>query len=431
MIAHDLNVIIVGGGFGGLRVAQGLGGTSVGVTLIDKRNFHLFQPLLYQVATGALSPANVATPLRSVMKRNRNVQVLLGEVTDIDLDRKQILLDQEWFAYDILVLATGATHQYFGHDDWREAAPGLKTIEEALDIRSRIFRAFEAAERESDPARIRALLNFVVVGGGPTGVELAGALREIANYTLRKEFRNINPVDAHVILIEQGEHVLPMYVPKLSAKAEALLKSLGVEVITGAAVTGIAPDTVTAMRNGQEEIIQASTVIWTAGVKASPIGMLLAANGNATLDRSGRIEVESDLSLPGHPGVYVIGDLACCKSDSGRPLPCVAPVAIQQGAHVVNEILARLHNGPPTSFQYRDYGSMATIGRAAAVVQLGRIRFSGYAAWLTWLFVHLMSLVRTENRFLVLLQWSWNYWTWNRSARIITEPGEVAHTEKP
>jgi NADH dehydrogenase len=417
----DHRVVIIGGGFGGLHAALRLKKAPVQVTLIDRRNFHLFQPLLYQVAAGGLSPANIASPLRALLKRQRNARVILGEVIDIDAAERKVILNDGELPYDSLIVATGARHHYFGKEGWEALAPGLKTIEDATEIRRRILLAFEAAERETDPAKVRAWLTFVIVGGGPTGVELAGAVGELAHHTLRNNFRNINPADAHILLLEAVDRILPPYPPKLSAKAAKALARLGATVWTNAKVTEIQPDAVAVDRNGQVEWIPARTVLWAAGVQASPLGRILAQKTGVELDRAGRVMVEQDLSVRGRPEVLVIGDLAHVRGPEGKPVPGVAPAAIQQGRYVAEVIQTRLAGKPaPRPFRYKDYGNLATIGRAAAVADLGWIQFSGYFAWLAWLFIHLIKLVQFENRVLVLLQWAWNYFTRNRSARLIT-----------
>jgi NADH dehydrogenase len=410
--------VVLGGGFGGLHAVLALRRVPVQVTLLDRRNFHLFQPLLYQVATGGLSPANIAAPLREIFKRQRNVTVLLAEVTDIDVTQRRLALGNDSLAYDTLVIATGARHSYFGHPDWEVLAPGLKSIEDATEIRRRILLAFERAERETDHDKIRALLTFVVIGAGPTGVELAGTLGEMAQYTLRRDFRRIRPSDARIFLIEGTERVLPPYPPKLSAKAALALSRLGVTVLTGALVTDIQPDAVS-LRSGER--IAAHTVLWAAGVQASPLGRVLERTTGAKLDRSGRVMVGPDLTVPGHPEIFVIGDLAhYVDASTGQALPGIAPVAIQQGRYVAGVIEQRICRGHVASFRYKDHGSMATIGRKAAVADLGWLQFSGVFAWLAWLFIHLLYLVGFQNRLLVLMQWAWNYFTWNRAARLIT-----------
>ncbi len=412
-------VVIVGGGFGGLYAARSLGGLPVQVTLIDRRNFHLFQPLLYQVATGALSPANIAAPLRAILKQQKNARVLLGDVTGFDVAGRRVLLSDGDVPYDMLIVATGVRHHYFGNNHWEEMAPGLKTVEDATEIRRRVLLAFEAAERETDPARIKDWLTFVVVGGGPTGVELAGALAEIARYTLRDNFRSIDPAAAQIVLLEAADRVLSSYPEDLARKAADALARLGVTVRTGAAVTDIQPDAVT-VRGEQTETISTRTVLWSAGVAGSPLGKALAEATGVPLDRAGRVMVQPDMSLPGHPDIFVIGDLANYSHQTGKPLPGVAQVAIQQGRYVAGLIRCRVQGGAMRPFRYHDLGNMATIGRAAAVADLGRIRLSGFLGWAAWLFIHLMNLVYFQNRILVFVQWAWNYFTRNRAARLIT-----------
>jgi NADH dehydrogenase len=413
-------VVIIGGGFGGLNAALSLRRAPVRVTLLDRRNYHLFQPLLYQVATGGLSPANIASPLRAILKRQKNARVLLAEATDVDVANRRVVLSDGEVSYDTLIVATGAQQHYFGHDEWEKLAPGLKTIEDATRIRRRVLVAFEAAERESDPDELRAWLTFVIIGAGPTGVELAGALAEIAHQTFKRDFRSINPADAEILLIDGTDRVLPMYPPALSAKAKASLARLGVTVRTGGIVTDVQPHSVTVRFGERDESIYSHTVLWTAGVQASPLGRSLATATGAEADRAGRVVVEPDLSLPGHPEIFVIGDLASFSHQTDKPLPGVAAVAIQQARYVADLLKRRLRGETKESFRYKDQGSMATIGRAAAVADLGRIRLSGRVAWLAWLFVHLMLLVGFQNRFLVLMQWAWSYLSRNRSARLIT-----------
>ncbi len=417
---HPHHVVIVGGGFGGLYAAQSLRRAAARVTLIDRRNFHLFQPLLYQVATGGLSPANIAAPLRYVLKRQKNTRVLMAEVCGFDLRQRHVLMADGSVAYDTLVVAAGSENSFFGRADWERRAPALKTVEDATEIRRRILMAFEVAERETDPRKIREWLTFVVVGGGPTGVELAGALAEIGCYTLRNEFRSINPRHARIVLLEGQERLLPSYPAGLSEKARAQLEQISVTVRTCVLVTDIQPHAVTVRGDDQVETIPTRTVLWSAGVRASPLGKLLADAAGVGVDRQGRVPVESDLTVPGHPEVFVIGDLANYAHQTSVPLPGVAPVAMQQGRHVAASIRRRLAGKTPSPFRYRDYGTMATIGRARAVAIIGPLRFSGFLAWLAWLFVHLMYLVEFQNRILVLLQWAWNYFTWNRAARLIT-----------
>ncbi|HEY3349529.1 MAG TPA: NAD(P)/FAD-dependent oxidoreductase [Thermoanaerobaculia bacterium] len=414
-------ILIVGGGFAGLYTARALRHAAADVTLVDRRNFHLFQPLLYQVATGALSPANIAAPLRSIVKDQRNTRVLLADVSGFDLPRKVARTDAGEIPYDLLVVATGATHSYFGHDAWERWAPGLKTLEDATEMRRRILLAFEEAEVATDPARRQTLLTFVIVGAGPTGAELAGALAEIAGRTLRDDFRTIDPAEARILLVEAGPRVLATYPEYLSEKARAQLASLGVDVRLGAAVTDVRDGAVDVAHAGRVETIEAATVLWAAGVAASPLGAALARAAGAETDRAGRVRIAPDLTLPGHAEIFVIGDLMTFAGADGKTLPGVAPVAMQQGRHVARTILARFAGRPgPAGFEYHDRGSMATIGRGRAVADLGFVRFAGYPAWLAWLFIHLMYLVQFGNRVLILVQWAWSYLTWNRSARLIT-----------
>jgi NADH:ubiquinone reductase (H+-translocating) len=416
-------VVIIGGGFGGLYAAQALGHAPVQVTLIDRRNFHLFQPLLYQVATGGLSPGEIASPLRHVLRRHTNTEVLLAEMTDLDAVNRHVVLRDGEEGYDTLIVAAGASDSYFGNDQWEPLAPGLKTIEDATEIRSRILLAFEKAEREPDEEARRAWLTFVVVGAGPTGVELAGALGEIANDTLRHDFRRIDPSTARIFLVEGSDRVLPPYPPDLSAKAEEALIRMKVRPMLGALVTGIDETGVTVRRGNEIEHIPARTVLWAAGVQASPLGRTLAERAGAKLDRVGRVIVEPDLTIAGHPEILVIGDLANFAHQTGKPLPGVAPVAMQQGRYAAKLVRGRLSGKTLEPFHYWDKGSLATIGRAAAVADFGRIHIDGYLAWLTWLFVHLMYLVEFDNRLLVLIQWAYNYFTRNRGARLITRDG--------
>ncbi|HEV2721783.1 MAG TPA: NAD(P)/FAD-dependent oxidoreductase [Thermoanaerobaculia bacterium] len=404
MAAH---IVIVGSGFGGLYAARELRHADALVTIIDRRNFHLFQPLLYQVATAALNPSDIAAPIRSILRRQKNVSVILGEAMSIDTRKRIVTLTEGQVAYDYLIVATGATHSYFNHPEWEHDAPGLKTIEDALEIRRRVLLAFEEAERETDPERQRAWLTFVIVGAGPTGAELAGALSEIARQTMLRDFRRINPSSARVILVEGKERVLPAYPADLSAKAEAQLRRLGVEVITNAVVTSLDDREVCI----GDTTIPARTVLWAAGVQASP----LATSLGATLDRAGRVVVEPDLTIAGHPEVFVIGDLAAVPN-----VPGVAPAAIQEGIHAARNIERAIDGQPLRAFHYHDKGSLATIGRAAAVADLGRIHISGFLAWLAWLGIHIFFLIGFRNRLLVLLEWAWAYVTFQRGARLIT-----------
>jgi len=406
-------VVIIGGGFGGLSAAHELRKAPVDVTLIDRCNFHLFQPLLYQVATGSLSPANIASPLRTILKKQKNARVLLGEAVHLDAANRRVILSDGAVDYDTLVIATGASHQYFGHDEWEEFAPGLKTIEDATDMRRRILLAFEAAERETDPEKLRSWMTFVIVGAGPTGVELAGALGEIANDTLRRDFRNIDPAKTRIILVEGTDRALPSYPPKLSAAASRMLARLGVTVRTGSFVTGVSKHAVTVRMGDHTEEIPTRTILWAAGVLASPLGRILEAEAGANLDNAGRVIVEPDLSIPNHPEIFVIGDLSNFSHQGGKPLPGVAQPAIQQGCYAGRAIAARQRG-------QHDRGNLATIGRGAAVADLNWLQLSGLPAWLMWIFVHLAYIIEFRNRMLVLVQWAWLYFTYDRSARLIT-----------
>lgn len=421
-------VVVVGGGFGGLHAVKALRRAAVDVTLVDRSNYHLFQPLLYQVATGALSPANIASPLRSILQNQKNATVLQGEAVDFDLAARRVLLADGALDYDFLIVAAGATHSYFGHDEWEGAAPGLKTLEHATDIRARVLSAFERAERTSDVQEQRRLLTFVIVGGGPTGVELAGALSELSRHTLRYEFRRVQPESAQIILVDASPRVLSTYPESLSAKAQAYLEKLGVTVRLHTLVTDVTPDAVTVNQGDQQEVIAAETCLWAAGVKASPLARRLAEAAGCATDHPGRVPVGDDLSLAGHPSAFVIGDMARCVAANETPLPGVAPVAIQQGKYVAKLIRKRLAGKAMKPFRYRDRGSMATIGRAAAVVDVGRLKFAGFFAWLCWLFLHLMMLVTFQNRVLVFTQWMWSYVTHGRAARLITGRGTAVAT---
>lgn len=426
-------VVIVGGGFGGLHVALSLRRSPVEIVLLDRRNFHLFQPLLYQVATGGLSPANVAGPLRSILRRQKNARVHLAEVVGFDAAQRKVLLADGEQPYDVLVVAAGASHSYFGRDEWEPFAPGLKTIEDAVEIRRRVLLAFETAERLSDPKAIRRELTFVVVGAGPTGVELAGAVAEMARFTLRHDFRSIDPGSARVVLVETEDRVLRAYHPSLSKKGERSLDRIGVEVRTQTRVLSVGPDSVQVEAHGERESIDCRTILWAAGVKASPLGGRLAEATGCTLDRAGRVVVKTDLSLPGYPEIFVIGDLAHVEDEERRPLPGTAPVAIQEGRYVSRLIDARARGKTLPPFRYRHPGNMATIGRAAAVFERGWLRMSGLIAWLGWLFVHLMAIVQFENRLLVFFQWAFIYLANKRTARLITgESAEILpRFEKP
>lgn len=414
-------VVIIGGGFGGLYAAKSLNNDNVNVTLIDRRNFHLFQPLLYQVATGAISPADISSPLRSVLNKSKNTKVLLGEVNDIDPQGQKVLMGDETIPYDTLIVATGAKHSYFGKDEWESFAPGLKTVEDAIEMRHRIFMAFEAAEKETDPQLRRAWLTFVIVGGGPTGVELAGAIAELAYHTMKEDFRNIDTTEAQVILLEGLDRILPQFAPELSVQAETSLQKLGVTVQTKTLVTNIENDFVTIKHGEQVLQITAKTVLWAAGVKASPLGQVLAQKTGIECDRAGRVIVEPDLSIKGYPNIFVIGDLAHFAHQNGKPLPGVAPVAMQQGEYVASLIKQKLQGQTSLSrFYYVDRGSLAVIGQNSAVVDLGFIKFTGFVAWLFWLLVHIYFLIEFDNKLIVMIQWGWNYFTRNRGARLIT-----------
>ena len=411
-------IIVIGGGFAGLWAVRGLSKANADVLLVDRSNHHTFQPLLYQVATAGLAAPSIAAPLRHMLRRQRNVTVLLGEVSDIDVGSRQVRVEGDSIGYDYLVLAAGATHAYFGHDDWMEHAPGLKTLADALAIRARILSAFERAEAALDPAGRDAWLSFVIVGGGPTGVELAGTLAEIARHTLKREFRRIDPATARVLLVEAGPRVLPAFVESLSGAARQQLERLGVTVRTGSAITQVSEHGVAI---GPERIA-ARTVLWAAGVAASPLGRALGV----AVDRVGRVPVAADLSVPGHPEVFVAGDLASVAHGPG-PVPGIAPAAKQMGRHVARALLGRLAGAPPQPFRYRHHGLLATIGRMAAVVDLGRIHLSGLLAWWFWLAAHIYFLIGFRNRVVVLIDWAAAYWTYQRGARIIvatdTRPG--------
>lgn len=415
------HVVIVGGGFAGLYAAQALGKAQVKVTLIDKRNFHLFQPLLYQVATGSLSPPDIATPIRAVLRNNKNTQVLLGEVIDIDPRGQTISLkDEEQISYDSLILATGASHFYFGNEHWSQIAPGLKTVEDAVEIRGRIFKAFEEAEKEKDQEKRKALLTFVVVGGGPTGVELAGAIAEIAE-VLKQDFRKIDTRDAEILLLEGIDRVLPPYPPELSAKAEESLRKLGVTVVTKTMVTNITETAVTVKQGDQQKEIAARTVIWAAGVKASKLGEVIAKKTGVKLDRAGKVIVEPDLSVEGYPNLFVVGDLANYPHQGDKPLPGVAPVAMQQGEYVAKLISKKIMGVTNIlPFRYQDLGSLAVIGQNSAVANVGFLKISGFFAWFLWVFAHIYYLIEFDNKLVVMIQWGWNYFTRGRGARLIT-----------
>jgi NADH dehydrogenase len=405
-------VVIIGGGFGGLYAARALARAPVRVTLLDRRNHHVFQPLLYQVATAALSPGDIASPIRFILRRQRNTEVLLEEVLAVDTANRRVVLTARELPYDFLIVAAGATHAYFGHDNWEPLAPGLKTLEDALVIRRRILLAFERAELETDEARRRALLTFVVIGGGPTGVEMAGALAEISRQSLARNFRHFDPRSARILLIEAGPAVLATFPPPLREAARRDLVRLGVDVRTGQPVTDVRQGAVTV----GGDTIPAETIVWAAGVAASRLGATIGA----PLDRAGRVLVQKDLTVPGHPEVFVVGDLASLQDDEGKPLPGVAQVAIQMGEHAAANIVRTIENQPHAPFKYHDLGNMATIGRASAVADFGWLRLKGLLGWMSWAFVHIFNLIGFRNRLVVFVEWAWAYFSYQRSVRLIT-----------
>ncbi len=414
------HVVIVGGGFGGLYAAKQLAKLQIRVTLIDRRNHHLFQPLLYQVATAGLSPGNIAVPLRGILHRQPKVRVIMGEMRDLDAKGNAIILaDDSRIRYDYLILATGASHSYFGNDQWAANAPGLKSLEDALEIRRRVLLAYERAERTENVVEREALLTFVVIGGGPTGLELAGALGEMAHLTLRGNFRTIDPAAAKILLIEAAERILPPFPPELSAKATESVTRLGVTVMTQTKVTAVNEHEVTVQQGDSTATIPTYTVLWAAGVQASPLGKVVQSQTGVELDRVGRVMVEPDLSVRGFSNLFVIGDLAHFAHGLERPLPGVAPVAMQQGKYVADSIAQQEKGLVPAAFLYQDKGSMATIGRASGVALIGGWKLSGYPAWLAWLLIHLLYLAEFDNRILVFLQWIWNYFTYKRGVRLI------------
>ncbi len=428
-------IVIVGGGFAGLTCAKSLGNINAEITLIDRRNFHLFQPLLYQVATGGLSPANIAAPLRSVLKRQKNVEVLMAEVTSFQWPAKNVVLsDQTTVPFDILILATGSTHHYFGNDEkWQSKAPGLKTIEDATLIRHRVLSSFEQAELTDDVELRKKLLTFVVIGGGPTGIELAGAICELSRQTMKNDFRRIDPAKARVILIENSARILDKYHEDLSAASRSALEALGAEVWTQTRLLDMGDDFVVINREGQQQQLATHTVLWAAGVKASPLGRILAEGlgGSVELDRSGRVSVDTFCNIPGYPEIFVLGDLALQHGPSG-PLPGVAPVAIQQAQYVAKRIKNSIKGKSVIApFKYWDKGMMATIGRSRAVVESGNLRMKGRLAWLAWLFIHIIYLTRFENRVMVIFQWGWNFFTRNRAARLITGISRAEQEDPP
>lgn len=411
------HIVIVGGGFGGLNAARALKDAPVRVTLVDRRNHHVFQPLLYQVATAALSPADIASPIRGILRSQNNLRVLLGEVVRVDAVSNDIVLeDGSTIGYDALILAAGARHAYFGHEEWAADAPGLKSLEDALEIRRRILIAYEAAERTTHPAERDRLLTFVVVGGGPTGAELAGALAEIARYSLARDFRSFDPRDARIYLVEAGPRILSGFPEKLSNKAAEYLRRLGVDVRTGAMVTNV-DDTGVDLKGGER--IPAGTVLWAAGVLAAPVAKSIGVE----LDRAGRVPVAPDLSVPGFPNVFVVGDLAAVSGRDGKPLPGVAQVAMQGGRAAAANALRRMRGEQTEPFVYKDKGNMATIGRNRAIADIGRLEFGGFLAWAAWLLIHILNLIGFRNRLVVMTQWIWSYFTFQRGARLITSRG--------
>jgi len=414
------HVVVLGGGFGGLYASKTLSKGKVKVTVIDKRNFHLFQPLLYQVAAGWLSPGDIASPLRVVLNDYQDTYVLKAEVTDIVPKEKKVIFRDGEIIYDTLIVATGSYHHYFGHDNWAQTAPGLKTVEDALEMRRKILLSFEAAERETNPEKQKEWMTFLIIGAGPTGVELAGTIGELTRTTLKDDFRNINTEDAKIILVEGLGQVLPTYPADLSAKAEMFLKKLGVTIKTNTMVTDINGTNAIINRNGDSEIIQSRTMLWTAGVKASSLGKALAKNTGAQLDKSGRILVNPDLSVPGQPDVFVIGDLANLSSEGSEPLPGVAPVAMQEGKYVAKLILNRLKGKETKPFKYKEKGNLTVIGTNSAVADLGKLKFAGFFAWLVWVFVHIRYLIEFDSKVIILFRWSWNYFTRKRGVRLIT-----------
>ncbi|HEX9744716.1 MAG TPA: NAD(P)/FAD-dependent oxidoreductase [bacterium] len=415
------HVVIIGGGFGGLYAGKALRDKRVQVTIIDKRNFHLFQPLLYQVATGGLSPANIAAPLRGIFSRQLNTRVILDEATGFDPDSKRVFLKDEGIVnYDSLIIATGTTHSYFGHDEWEKHAPGLKTIEDATQMKNRIMLAFEQAEKEDDPEKIKELLTFVVIGAGPTGVELSGTLAEITRDTFRRDFRHIDTSESKIFLLEGLNRILPPMHEASSTSGKKLLEKLGVSVITNSMVTDIRKNLVTYRVDNREEKIKAGNILWAAGVIASPVGKMLHDVTGCELDKGGRVIVNPDLTVGKYRDIFVIGDLAHVKDEKGEMLPGVAQPAMQGGRYAAKAILAGLTGEKIPPFKYKDIGTMATIGRNAAVCEIGIFKLSGLIAWFMWLFVHLMYILGYGNKLIIFVQWAWNYFTWARQARLIT-----------
>ncbi len=451
-IFNPPRIVIIGGGFGGLETAKRLRRTNANVTLVDRHNYHLFQPLLYQVATGGLSPANIATPLRSIVRKQRNCEVVMAEVVDFNVEKQNVVLADGVLPYDVLVLAAGATHSYFGHDEWASVAPGLKSIGDAAEIRRRIYSAFEAAEREEDNDIRKMLMTFVVVGGGPTGVELAGALSEIARHTLKHDFRRIQPAEARIIIVEAAPHILAHFPEDLCKRAAEKVRQLGIELHLHSKVTQITSEAVHLSTPDGEAIVPTATVLWGAGVQANPLGKKLAFAVETVSDRAGRLQVKNTCQIDRFENIFAIGDIAACPDATGKLLPGLASVAVQQGGYVAKALdkiisdfseqaksdgsleldwkqVLRSTSIPP--FVYKDKGSMATIGRAAAVAKIGKSQFCGFFAWLLWLFVHLMLIVQFQNRVLIFFQWAWSYVTFNRSNRIITGEKTIEVLAKP
>lgn len=420
-----MKVVIIGGGFGGLYAAKSMGKLPVDVTLLDRRNYHLFQPLLYQVATGGLSPGDIASPIRAVLKKCSNVKTYYEEAIDIDPETRRVKTRQRDFPYDVLVLATGSNNNYFGNDSWEKYAPGLKSIEDATDIRRRILRAFELAEKEADPARRKELLRIAVIGGGPTGVEICGAIAELAKSTLKGNFRIIEPSEARIILVEGSERILQQFPEDLSRKAVRSLEKLGVEVRTGTMVNEISEGRIVFKSDDNSEEMAAGVIVWAAGVKVNKLGKTFAEKVGAETDRSGKIIVERDLTIPSHPEIFIIGDLAHYAHQTGQPLQGLAPVAMQEGHYVAKVLNARIKNRKVKPFRYFNKGSLAVIGRNSAVADFGKLRFSGFLAWLIWIFVHIAYLIEYDNKLLVMFQWAWDYFTRKRGARLITWEDEV------
>jgi len=406
-------VVIIGGGFGGMSAAKELDGAPVRVILIDRSNHYLFQPLLYQVATAGLSPADIAQPIRAILRKQENVTIVLDEVKEIRPDSHEVVTGDITFKYDYLIVAAGARHSYFGHDDWEAFAPGLKSLEDALELRRRVLLAFEVAEKGRTPEEREAAMRFVVVGAGPTGVEMAGAISELARFTLKHDFRRINPANAHVMLVEAGPRVLPTFSPEVSEKALAQLKKLKVDVRLGSAVTRLADGEV----DLDKEVLRAHTVVWAAGNKATPLAAMLGE-----VDRQGRAKVLPDLTIPGHPEIQAIGDMITATFDGGKPVPGVSPAAMQAGKHAAENIRRQLKGEKPKEWNYFDKGSMATIGRNKAVAEIGPFKFGGHLAWAAWVFVHLLFLMGFRNRTAVFLQWIWAYFTYGKGARLINGP---------